>query len=68
MALDEPKDTDQVYEIDGFKYLIDKDFLEKAKPIKVDFLEYGFKLSSSLQFQAMGSGCSGCSSSGSCSY
>lgn len=63
MALDEPKDTDAVYEIDGFKYMVDKDFLEKAQPIKVDFLEYGFKLTSSLEFR---SGCRSCSTSGSC--
>ena len=65
MALDEPKDTDQVYEVEGFKYLINKDFLGKAQPIKVDFLEYGFKLSSNLEFQA-GGGCSSCGTSGSC--
>jgi hypothetical protein len=57
MALDEPKDTDEVYDIDGFKYIVNKDFLEKAKPIKVDFLEIGFKLTSSLELQA---GCQGC--------
>lgn len=66
MALDEPKDNDSVYEIEGFKYLVDKVFLEKAQPIKVDFLEYGFKLSSNLEFQS-GAGCQGCSSTGSCS-
>jgi len=65
MALDEPKDSDSVYEINGFKYLVNKDFLEKSQPIKVDFLEYGFKLTSNLELQA---GCSGgCSSAGSCS-
>jgi len=64
MALDEPKDNDEAYEIDGFKYLVNKDFLEKAQPIKVDFLEYGFKLTSNLELQ---SGCRSCGdSSGSC--
>jgi len=64
MALDEPKDNDSINEIDGFKYLVDKDFLAKAQPIKVDFLEYGFKLTSNLELQA---GCGGgCSSAGSC--
>jgi len=64
MALDEPKDNDEAYEIDGFKYLVNKDFLEKAQPIKVDFLEYGFKLTSNLELQA---GCRSCDdSSGSC--
>ena len=64
MALDEPKDNDTVCEIDGFKYLVNKDFLEKAQPIKVDFLEYGFKLTSGLELQ---SGCRSCDTNGSCS-
>ena len=38
MALDEPKDNDEVYEIEGFKYIIDKDFMEKAKPVKIDYI------------------------------
>ncbi len=64
MALDEPKEADEVFEIDGFKYLVDKEFLKKAKPIKVDFLEIGFKLTSSLVFEQ---GCTACSTTGSCS-
>jgi len=60
MALDEPKDNDSVFDIDGFKYLVDNDLLDKAKPIKVDFLNIGFKIESSLKFGA-GSGCEGCS-------
>jgi iron-sulfur cluster assembly protein len=66
MALDEPKDNDAVYEINGFKYLVNKEFLEKAQPIKVDFLEYGFKLTSNMEFQS-GAGCRSCDSAGSCS-
>jgi iron-sulfur cluster assembly protein len=63
MALDEPKDTDTVYDVDGYKYLVDRDFLEKSKPIKVDFLNYGFNISSSLVL-APASACSSCGSSG----
>ncbi len=59
MALDEPKDTDDVYEIDGFKYIVDKEFLEKVKPIKVDFTEMGFKLDCSVDFRAA-SACGSC--------
>ncbi|QTA88108.1 Uncharacterized protein dnm_041490 [Desulfonema magnum] len=59
MALDEPKDTDNVYEVEGFKYIVDKDFMEKVEPIKVDFMDIGFKLTSSVDF---GSGCKSCSS------
>lgn len=60
MALDEPNDTDQEYEIDGYKYIVNKAFLEKAQPIKVDFHMYGFKLDCGMDFGA-GAGCA-CSS------
>ena len=66
MALDEPKDSDEVYEIEGFKYVVDKDFMEKAKPVKIDFTTYGFKLSSNIDFGSASSGCSSCSTTGSC--
>jgi Fe-S cluster assembly iron-binding protein IscA len=64
MALDEPKDTDDIFDIDGFQYIVDKDFIEKAKPIKVDFSEMGFKLDCAINF---GAGCSGCGTTGTCS-
>lgn len=67
MALDEPNDNDKVYDIDGFKYIVNKDFLEKAQPIKVDFQEIGFKLTSSLVFEPSAGACGGCATSGSCS-
>lgn len=63
MALDELKDDDDVYDIDGFKYIVDKDFMERATPIKIDFQEVGFKLSSNIQ---MSSDCGGCGSASSC--
>ena len=62
MALDEPKENDNVYDVDGFQYLVDKDLLEKAKPIKVDYLNIGFKIDSGMDFGAA-SGCAGCSCS-----
>ncbi|MEJ2284440.1 MAG: hypothetical protein P8X85_12680 [Desulfobacterales bacterium] len=63
MALDEPKDTDNVYDVNGFQFIVDKDFYEKAKPVTVDFLGYGFKISSSIEFNS-DSACGSCSSSG----
>jgi len=63
MALDESKQTDEVFEIDGFKYIVDKEFLAKVKPIKVDFLVSGFKVDCGIDFT---SGCSSCSTTGSC--
>jgi iron-sulfur cluster assembly protein len=63
MALDEPRETDQVFNVNGFQFVVDKDFLEKAKPLKVDFMGYGFRISSNLQLGA--GGCGGCGG-GSC--
>lgn len=66
MALDEPNDLDQEFDVDGFKYLVNKDFLDKVQPIKVDFHMYGFKLDCGVQFGS-GGGCSGCGTSDSSS-
>jgi Fe-S cluster assembly iron-binding protein IscA len=63
MALDDQKTTDDVFEINGFTYIVDKQFMEKAKPIKVDFLVNGFNLDCTIQFS---SGCSSCGTTGSC--
>lgn len=57
MALDEPTAADQEFEVDGFKYLVNKEFLERATPIKVDFQMYGFKLDCGIDF---GPGCTSC--------
>ena len=56
MALDEPNDTDEEFEVDGYKYIVNKEFLERAKPIKVDFHMYGFKLDCGIDFGDSG-GC-----------
>ena len=61
MALDEPKDNDNTYDVNGVKYLVDKDFMEKAQPIKVDFQGMGFKITSSIEFEKS-SACSSCAS------
>ena len=66
MALDEPRDTDSVYKVDEFTYIVDKELFEKAKPIKVDFAITGFKIDSAMDF-GPASACSSCSTSGSCS-
>lgn len=59
MALDEKKHTDTVFTFDEVEYIIDKDLLEKAGPVNVDFEGTGFRLESSLK--PLG-GCTGCSS------
>jgi Fe-S cluster assembly iron-binding protein IscA len=66
MALDEPKNEDEVFDEKGTKFIIDKDLLSQAKPINVDFIEAprgsGFKLTSNLApaAGACGSSCSSC--------
>ncbi len=61
MALDEPTETDDKFKFQEFEFIINKSFLEKAKPVKVDFLENGFKLDSNIK---LNSGCSSCDTSG----
>lgn len=63
MALDESKENDEKFDIDGYTYVVEKDFLAQAKPIKVDFLEVGFKVTSSIKLE---SSCGSCSTTGSC--
>jgi iron-sulfur cluster assembly protein len=64
MALDEPRDTDNVFNVNGFQFIVEKEFYEKAKPVTVDFMGYGFRITSSINFDS-GAGCGGCH--GSCS-
>ncbi|MGA7146604.1 MAG: hypothetical protein WBY47_19025 [Desulfobacterales bacterium] len=61
MALDESKDTDDVFKINGFKFVIEKELLREADPIKVDFTGFGFQFDCALQFDE---GCSACSTCG----
>ena len=63
MALDETRDTDEVFKFDGYDYIVDKEFLKMAQPIKVDFLSTGFFITSSID---LGPGCSSCGSDGGC--
>ncbi len=68
MALDEPKDDDQVFEMNDLTYIINKDLFEQVKPINVDFVETpmgsGFSIQSNLN---AGASCgSSCGSSCSC--
>ena len=53
MALDEPRDDDEVIKDNGITYLIEKQLLEQVKPINVDFIDMvmgsGFSISSNLK-------------------
>ncbi|RJR41597.1 MAG: hypothetical protein C4576_17530 [Desulfobacteraceae bacterium] len=65
MALDEPKDTDEVVKNDGITYMINKDLYDQVKPISVDFVESaygsGFSIRSNLKKEGGGCGSTSCS-------
>ena len=63
LDVDEPQDTDDVFDIDGLQIIVDKDFLKEAEPITVDYTTSGFQFDCSLEFE---DGCSACASSDSC--
>lgn len=47
MALEKPTNLDEVFEIEGFQYIVNKVLLEKVKPVRVDSDGYGFRISGS---------------------
>jgi iron-sulfur cluster assembly protein len=62
MALDEPKDDDEIMDNNGITYLMNRQLLDQVKPVTVDFVESGngsgFSISSGL---AKGGSCGSCS-------
>ncbi len=64
MSLDEIKENDEIFEVAGVQYVIEKDLLAQAAPVTVDYTETGFKVDSAMVFEE--SACGGCSSAGSC--
>ena len=65
MALDEPKDNDEIIKDNGVTYLVEKGLYEQAKPINVDFVDAamgpGFSITSRMSNgDSCGSSCSTC--------
>ncbi len=67
MALDEPKDTDEVFKEGDFTFCIEKDLLATVESIKIGMSYMGFQVDSGkpLPGGASAAGCAGCG--GSCS-
>jgi Fe-S cluster assembly iron-binding protein IscA len=63
LALDEPKESDEVYDRDGVAFVVDKKLLDEVQPITVDYVTTpegeGFTIDSGL---TNSDGCGGCSS------
>ncbi len=66
LALDEPKDSDKVFENDSLKFLVEKSLLTTCGGITVDYIDAGprsgFGITSVKPISSGGGGCS----SGSC--
>jgi len=65
MALDEPREGDEMFKEDGITFMINKELFELVKPVTVDFIVTargsGFKVSSSLEAgNSCGKSCSSC--------
>ena len=62
MVLDEPKETDEVFAVNGFTILMEKDLLEQTKNVTIDYGMHGcgsgFKLTSEVPIAGAGSGAS----------
>jgi Fe-S cluster assembly iron-binding protein IscA len=43
LALDEPKDSDSVFDYGGVEYIIDNDLLEESGAITIDFVVEGWQ-------------------------
>jgi Fe-S cluster assembly iron-binding protein IscA len=67
MVLDEPKQTDDVFKVNGFTMLVDKELHVKTQDITIDYVSYGmgsgFRVASEMP---VGGGEGGCSPSCSC--
>ncbi len=64
MVLDEPKPTDEVFEVNGFTMLMDKQLHQQTRDVTVDYILHGmgsgFQLSTQVPIggSACGSSCS----------
>jgi iron-sulfur cluster assembly protein len=52
MALDEPREDDQVFDESGITYIVNKQLFEQVKPIQIDFVKTdrgsGYRISANL--------------------
>jgi hypothetical protein len=56
-----------VLDVSGYTFVVEKELLEKAAPMKVDMTYMGFAVTSNLELGGAGGSCGGSCSGGSCS-
>jgi hypothetical protein len=64
LALDEPNESDNVYEVKGFTFAVNKELMERAESIRIDLSYMGFQVESGQPLGSGGGSCSSCSSCG----
>ncbi len=64
MALDESKESDEIFEVGNHPYVIDKELYAQASPVTIDFTQMGYKIDTNMVMPE--SDCGGCGSAGSC--
>ena len=65
LALDEARDGDDVFDLSGYTFVVEKELSALASPITVDMTDYGFAVSSSLKLEGGSCGAGSCGG-GSC--
>lgn len=65
LALDEPRDGDDSFELSGYTVIAEKQLLASTGAISIDMSEYGFTVDSENPLEAGSCGSGGCGSGGS---
>jgi len=66
LALDQARAGDEVFEIEGVTYVINRDFFQKARPVRIDYDADGFKISAHIDPNA--GACATCQAAGKCGH
>lgn len=66
MVLDEPKDNDDVFKVNGFTMIIDKELHTTTKDVTVDYVVYGMGSGFRVTSEAPVGGGGGCDPSCKC--
>ncbi len=61
LALDEANANDEVFVQNNYTYCIEKELLQQAKSVTIDFTYMGFSVESEVSFGGGGCGSGGCS-------
>lgn len=61
LGLDTPGDDDDVFDVDGYKFCINKELLENIKGVKIELTEMGFNVIPDVPLpESSQGGCGGC--------